>query len=107
MAWALCGPFFGYSDGWMLVVNTGTTIITFLMVFIIQNSQNRDELAIQIKLDEIIRAVHGAQNALINLEDLPQSELEELRVKFASLGHKARKQPKKATAKTTSSRSAG
>ena len=79
----------------MLVVNTGTTIVTFLMVFIIQNSQNRDGLAVQIKLDEIIRAIHGAKNAMINLEELPQAELDELRVKFAKMASKARKPPKK------------
>ncbi len=86
LAWAACGPFFEYSEGWMLVVNTGTTIITFLMVFIIQNSQNRDGLAVQIKLDEIIRSIHGAKNAMINLEELPQQELDELRLKFAKNG---------------------
>jgi len=69
LIWAACGPFFQYSDGWMLMINTGTTIVTFLMVFIIQNSQNRDGLAVQIKLDEIIRSIHGAKNAMIDLED--------------------------------------
>src|SRR4051812_15866019 len=83
VAWAVVGPFFNYSDAWMLIINTGTTIVTFLMVFVIQNSQNREGLAVQIKLDEIIRAVHGAQNSMINLEDLPQEELEKLRLKFA------------------------
>jgi low affinity Fe/Cu permease len=78
-----------------MIINTGTTIFTFLMVFIIQNSQNRDGLAVQIKLDEIIRAVHGAQNSMINLEDMPQDELEKLRVNFAAVGHKARKSPAK------------
>lgn len=95
LIWAACGPLFEYSEGWMLVVNTGTTIMTFLMVFIIQNSQNRDGLAVQIKLDEIIRAIHGAKNAMINLEELPQEELEVLRVKFAKMATKARKPSKK------------
>jgi low affinity Fe/Cu permease len=95
LAWAAVGPFFHYSDAWMLIINTGTTIVTFLMVFIIQNSQNREGLAIQIKLDEIIRAVHGAKNSMINLEDLPQEELEKLRVKFASMAVKARSPAKK------------
>ncbi len=95
LAWAACGPYFDYSEGWMLLVNTGTTIVTFLMVFIIQNSQNRDGLAVQIKLDEIIRSIHGAKNAMINLEDLPQEELDELRIKFAKMANKARKPPRK------------
>ena len=93
--WATCGPFFGFSEGWMLTVNTGTTIITFLMVFIIQNSQNRNGLAIQIKLDEIIRSIHGAKNAMINLEELPQEELDALRARFAGMAVKARKPPRK------------
>jgi len=93
IVWGVCGPFFGYSQGWQMVVNTGTTICTFLMVFVIQNSQNRDGLALQIKLDEIIRAVDAAQNTLIDLEDLPQKELEELRAEFATLGESARCSP--------------
>jgi low affinity Fe/Cu permease len=101
LIWAAAGPFFDYSEGWMLVINTGTTIITFLMVFIIQNSQNREGLAVQIKLDEIIRAVHGAKNSLIDLEDLPQEELEKLRVKFATVAEKARKPPPKRRAVKT------
>jgi low affinity Fe/Cu permease len=98
-AWAVAGPVFNYSDDWMLIINTGTTIVTFLMVFIIQNSQNREGLAIQIKLDEIIRAVHGAQNSMINLEDLPQEELEKLRLKFAVMAVKARKPSKRRNTK--------
>ena len=90
IAWAVTGPFFGYSDGWQLLVNTGTTIITFLMVFIIQNSQNRDSLAVQIKLDEIIRAVSGAKNSMIDLECLSDQELAELRTKFAEIADEAR-----------------
>jgi low affinity Fe/Cu permease len=99
LAWAAAGPFFNYSDAWMLIINTGTTIVTFLMVFVIQNSQNREGLAVQIKLDEIIRAVHGAQNSMINLEDLPQEELEKLRLKFAVMAMKARKPSRRPKAK--------
>jgi len=107
LVWAACGPLFEYSEGWMLTINTGTTICTFLMVFVIQNSQNRDGLAVQIKLDEIIRSIHGAKNTMINLQDLSQEELEEIRVKFAEIGNKARKQPgKQSTARAAKARSA-
>jgi low affinity Fe/Cu permease len=91
VVWAGCGPFFQYSQGWQLVVNTGTTIVTFLMVFVIQNSQNRDGLAAQIKLDEIIRAIAGAKNSMIDLERLTDKELAELQVKFAEIAVRARK----------------
>jgi len=78
--WAGSGPFFGFSDTWQLVINTGTTIITFLMVFLIQNTQNRDAKAIHLKLDELIRSVEGARNGLVNLESLSDEELKTLRV---------------------------
>jgi low affinity Fe/Cu permease len=91
IAWAASGPYFDYSQGWQLMVNTGTTITTFLMVFVIQNSQNRDGLAAQIKLDEIIRALTGAKNSMIDLECLSDQELNELRIKFSEIADQARK----------------
>jgi low affinity Fe/Cu permease len=81
--WAVTGPLFGFSDTWQLVINTGTTIVTFLMVFLIQNSQNRDSAAIQVKLDELIR-VSSARNSLVGIEHLTDDELEELRKKCES-----------------------
>jgi low affinity Fe/Cu permease len=78
LVWALSGPLFGYSDTWQLVINTSTTIVTFLMVFLIQNTQNRDTLAIQLKLAELILAVKGAENRLATAEDLSEEELEKL-----------------------------
>ena len=80
--WAALGPMFHYSDTWQLVINTGTTIITFLMVFLIQNTQNRDAKAIHLKLDELIKGVKGARTGLVNLEDLSDSELEDLHKEF-------------------------
>jgi low affinity Fe/Cu permease len=90
LAWILCGPLFGFSDTWQLVINTATTIVTFLMVFLIQNTQNRDTEAIQIKLDELIRATQGAHNALLNLEHLEDRELERYRRHYAELAKSAR-----------------
>jgi low affinity Fe/Cu permease len=90
LGWALLGPLAGFSDTWQLVVNTGTTIVTFLMVFLIQNTQNRDTEAIQIKLDELIRATQGAHNALLNLEHLEERELERYRRNYAELAKLAR-----------------
>ena len=90
LGWAISGPYFGFSPGWQMVVNTGTTIGTFLMVFVIQNSQNRDGLALQIKLDEIIRAIGKAQNSFIDLEDRSQEELDGIKDEFAQLALKAR-----------------
>ena len=91
LVWGVCGPYFGFSAGWQMIVNTGTTICTFLMVFIIQNSQNRDGLALQIKPDEIIRAIGAAQNGMIDLKELSQQELEDMKQKFAKIGQRARK----------------
>jgi low affinity Fe/Cu permease len=88
--WAASGPLFGFSDTWQLVVNTGTTIITFLMVFLIQHTQNRDSEAMQVKLDELIRATRGAHNALLDLEELDVEELDRLRADYEALAQKAR-----------------
>jgi low affinity Fe/Cu permease len=90
IAWAFTGPFFGFSDTWQLVINTATTIITFLMVFLIQNTQNRDGQAMQLKLDEIIRAVEGAHNALLDIEQLSDQELDEARRRYSELAERAR-----------------
>ncbi len=88
--WAISGPIFGFSDTWQLIINTGTTIITFLMVFIIQNTQNRDAEAMHIKLDELIRAMDQAQNALLNLEELEEDDLERIRADYLRLAEHAR-----------------
>lgn len=88
--WVVTGPLFRFSDTWQLVINTGTTIITFLMVFLIQNTQNRDTEAIQIKLDELIRATQGAHNALLDLEELEEDELDLFRRKYQVLASSAR-----------------
>jgi len=88
--WIATGPIFGFSDTWQLVINTGTTIITFLMVFLIQNTQNRDTEAIQIKLDELIRATKGAHNALLDLEELEEEALDAFRDKYEGLAAAAR-----------------
>lgn len=90
-AWALTGPIFGYSNTWQLVINTGTTIVTFLMVFLIQNSQNRDTTALQIKLDELIRSNRGAKNSLLDLEDLDEEELSKIRDEYENLAARARR----------------
>lgn len=91
IAWAVTGPLFGYSDTWQLVINTGTTIVTFLMVFLIQNTQNRDSSAIQVKLDELIRSTRGAHNALLDLEELTQEELNQFLQTYQRLAHEGRK----------------
>ena len=90
LVWALTGPLFGFSDTWQLVINTGTTIVTFLMVFAIQASQNRDSEAIQVKLDELIRAIEGAQNSLLDLEELEEKELDAIRDEYLDLAKAAR-----------------
>ena len=90
LLWLVTGPVFGFSDTWQLVINTATTIITFLMVFLIQNTQNRDAEAMHIKLDELIRAVRGAQNTLLDLEELDDVELDRIRASYEDLARKAR-----------------
>jgi low affinity Fe/Cu permease len=90
IVWIVTGPLFAYSDTWQLVINTGTTIVTFLMVFLIQNTQNRDTEAIQIKLDELIRATKGAHNALLDLEELEVDELAAFRDRYEALAAAAR-----------------
>jgi low affinity Fe/Cu permease len=90
LGWALTGPIFGFSDTWQLVINTSTTIVTFLMVFLIQHTQNRDGAAMQLKLDELIRASRGAHNALLDLEELEEEDLERLRGLYEELARRAR-----------------
>ena len=90
MVWAITGPIFRFSDTWQLVINTGTTVVTFLMVFLIQNSQNRDSEAVQVKLDELIRAIDGAHNALLDLEELEEDELDRIRAPYSRLAKRAR-----------------
>src|SRR5437867_370947 len=91
VVWALLGRHFGFSDTWQLVINTGTTIVTFLMVFLIQSTQNRDTEAIQVKLDELIRAIGHARNELLDLEELEERDLDELKSTFIELAKKARR----------------
>lgn len=93
--WALLGPLFGFSDTWQLVINTGTTIITFLMVFLIQNTQNRDTEALQIKLDELIRSSKLARNAVLNLEEMDEKELDAIRQEYLDLAEHAHAHLKK------------
>ena len=90
LLWLATGPAFGFSDTWQLVINTGTTIVTFLMVFVIQNAQNRDAEAIQIKLDELLRATEGAHTALLDLEELEEADLDQIRKSYTRLAAKAR-----------------
>src|SRR5919198_759099 len=98
VVWAAMGPTFDYSDTWQLVINTGTTIITFLMVFVIQHTQNRDTQAIHLKLDELIRATKGAHNVMLDLEHMDDEYLERLRDIYERLGTKARGEEGKKTA---------
>ena len=90
VVWSATGPLFGFSDTWQLVINTGTTIVTFLMVFLIQNTQNRDSKAMQLKLDELIRATEGAHNALLDLEELTEQDLNRIRALYIALATHAR-----------------
>jgi low affinity Fe/Cu permease len=88
--WGVTGPIFGYSDTWQLIINTSTTIVTFLMVFLIQNTQNRDSTAMHLKLDEVIRALEGAHNSLLNLEELEDKDLEAIHKRYVALAERAR-----------------
>ncbi|MDQ1559263.1 MAG: hypothetical protein QOD32_2323 [Pyrinomonadaceae bacterium] len=100
IGWAMTGPLFGYSDTWQLVINTGTTIVTFLMVFLIQNTQNRDSEAMQVKLDELIRAVVGAHNVLLDLEELEEKDLDRIRAGYEKLAERARQELRQGKADT-------
>lgn len=91
VVWGFTGPIFHYSDTWQLVINTGTTIVTFLMVFLIQNTQNRDSEALHIKLDELIKALHSTNNAMLDLEELDEEQLEEIRQRYVALAEQARR----------------
>jgi low affinity Fe/Cu permease len=95
LVWAATGPLFQFSDTWQLVINTGTTIVTFLMVFLIQNTQNRDTAALQLKLDELIRAMEGAHNSLLDLEELTDAEIDRFREQYELLARRARVELKK------------
>ncbi|MCS4295777.1 low affinity Fe/Cu permease [Comamonas sp. BIGb0152] len=99
LLWALSGPFFHFNDTWQLVINTGTTIVTFLMVFLIQSTQNSDTEAMQIKLDELIRAIEPARNRMLSLEQLDEEELDVLRKEFDILAEKARQEEDDNTAR--------
>lgn len=92
VVWAVLGPVFHFSDTWQLVVNTSTTIVTFLMVFLIQSTQNRDSEAVHLKLDELIRTIEGAHNALLDLEELTEQDLDVIKLKYAGLAERARQQ---------------
>lgn len=95
IAWLISGPFFNFSNTWQLVINTATTIITFIMVFVIQNTQNRDTEAMQVKLDELIRVSKKAQNVLLDLEDLDEEQIDALRKKYIDIAQSTRKDNKK------------
>jgi low affinity Fe/Cu permease len=104
LLWAATGPMFGYSDTWQLVINTGTTVVTFLMVFLIQATQNRDAEALQVKLDELIRATEGAHNALLDLEDIDEDQMDKIRDRYAKLAEDARQRKKTGRPDTDSPR---
>jgi low affinity Fe/Cu permease len=91
VVWAALGPVYGFSNTWQLVINTATTVVTFLMVFLIQNTQNRDSKALHLKLDELLRGVKGARTSMIDLEDLPDEEIARLQQEFAQLHEQAKK----------------
>lgn len=95
LVWLLSGPFFNFSDTWQLAINTSTTIITFIMVFVIQNTQNRDTEAMQVKLDELIRVTQGAHNALLDLEELEEGQIDQFRNRYGVLAKQARARLKK------------
>jgi low affinity Fe/Cu permease len=95
LVWAVTGPLFGFSDTWQLVINTGTTIVTFLMVFLIQNTQNRDSEAMQLKLDELIRSIDGAHNGLLDLEELTEDDLNRIKANYEALARNAREDLKR------------
>jgi low affinity Fe/Cu permease len=95
IVWALTGPIFGFSDTWQLIINTGTTIVTFLMVFLIQSTQNRDAEAMQVKLDEIIRAIGNAKNELLDLEELEDADLDAIKESYEEIARKARDKKRK------------
>ena len=108
LIWAVTGPAFQFSDTWQLVINTGTTVVTFLMVFIIQNTQNRDAKAVHLKLDEIIRAIKGARNELVDLEEMSEEDLKKLEEEFKSLhDHAETKLDRLAKARAARSASSG
>ena len=102
LVWAITGPLFGFSDTWQLVINTGTTIVTFLMVFLIQNTQNRDTEALQVKLDELIRVTEGAHTALLDLEELDERQLDLIRAGYGELAKQARENLKRGQVDTGS-----
>ena len=88
ICWAMAGPIFGFSNTWQLFINTGTTIVTLLMVFLIQNTQNRDSRAIHLKLDELIKAIRGARDSMVSLEEMPDKDIEELHGEFQKIHNK-------------------
>jgi low affinity Fe/Cu permease len=101
VVWGATGPYFGFSDTWQLIINTGTTIVTFLMVFLIQNTQNRDAIAMHLKLDELLRGVKGARTSLVDLEDLTDEEIEALQHEFRALHERyAEESQRRSTAPT-------
>ena len=102
VVWVVTGPLFGFSDTWQLVINTSTTIVTFLMVFLIQNTQNRDSEATQLKLDELIRAANGAHNGLLDLEELTEKDLERIKARYEELARKFREDLKRGLKDTES-----